>query len=58
MLVHALLTGERWSYYADFGRPEQLVKALNRTFVYDGVYSRFAAGGTAGRSVPIRATVS
>lgn len=39
--LHAVLTGERWSYYADFGRPEQLVKALNRTFVYDGVYSQF-----------------
>ena len=37
--VHALLTGESWSYFADFGRPEQIVKALNRTFVYDGIYS-------------------
>jgi maltooligosyltrehalose trehalohydrolase len=39
--LHALLTGERFSYYADFGRPEQLVKAINRTFVYDGTYSAF-----------------
>ncbi|MBI3463271.1 MAG: malto-oligosyltrehalose trehalohydrolase [Planctomycetes bacterium] len=37
--VHALLTGERGGYYADFGQPEQLVKALNRTFVLDGCYS-------------------
>jgi maltooligosyltrehalose trehalohydrolase len=39
--VHALLTGERNSYYVDFGRPEQIVKALNDTFVYDGCYSTF-----------------
>jgi maltooligosyltrehalose trehalohydrolase len=39
--LHAVLTGERFSYYADFGRPEQLVKAINRTFVYDGIYSEF-----------------
>ncbi len=39
--VHALLTGERDGYYQDFGRPEQLAKALNRMFVYDGCYSPF-----------------
>lgn len=39
--VHALLTGERQTYYADFGDVEQLVKALNHTFVYDGIYSKF-----------------
>lgn len=39
--VHALLTGERVVYYADFGRPEHLVKALNQTFVYDGCYSQY-----------------
>jgi maltooligosyltrehalose trehalohydrolase len=37
--VHTLLTGERTGYYADFGTPAQLVKALNQTFVYDGCYS-------------------
>lgn len=37
--VHTLLTGERQGYYVDFGHPEQLVKALNQTFVYDGCYS-------------------
>jgi len=37
--LHALLTGERDGYYADFGRPEQLLKALNSPFVYDGVMS-------------------
>ena len=39
--VHALLTGERDGYYLDFGRPEQLAKALNDVFVYDGCYSPF-----------------
>jgi maltooligosyltrehalose trehalohydrolase len=39
--VHTLLTGENTGYYADFGRPEQLVKALNETFVYDGRCSVF-----------------
>jgi len=39
--VHALLTGERDGYYADFGGPQQVAKALNEVFVYDGCYSRF-----------------
>ena len=59
--VHALLTGERWSYYADFGRPEQLVKALNRTFVYDGVYSAFRGrrhGGPVGSHPSDRFVIS
>jgi maltooligosyltrehalose trehalohydrolase len=38
--VHALLTGERTGYYADFSQPAtQLVKVLNQVFAYDGVYS-------------------
>jgi maltooligosyltrehalose trehalohydrolase len=50
--LHALLTGERFSYYADFGRPEQLAKAINHTFVYDGSYSAFRGrrhGGAIGK---------
>ena len=39
--VHALLTGERQAYYADFGGVDQLVKSLNQTFVFDGGYSTF-----------------
>ena len=42
---HALFTvlcpGERQGYYADFGSLSQLVKALERTFVYDGIYSNY-----------------
>jgi maltooligosyltrehalose trehalohydrolase len=39
--VHALLSGERDGYYADFTGPRQVAKALNGVFVYDGCYSRF-----------------
>jgi maltooligosyltrehalose trehalohydrolase len=40
-IVHALLTGERDGYYEDFGRREQLAKAYNDVFVFDGCYSPF-----------------
>ncbi|AWR97488.1 malto-oligosyltrehalose trehalohydrolase [Acidianus sulfidivorans JP7] len=39
--LHALLTKEKESYYEDFGDINQLVKAINDVFVYDGIYSRF-----------------
>lgn len=39
--VHALLTGEQDGYYADFGSPAHLAKALNHVFVYDGCYSPY-----------------
>ncbi|HET9156379.1 MAG TPA: alpha-amylase family glycosyl hydrolase, partial [Myxococcaceae bacterium] len=39
--VHALLTGERSAFYADFGQPEDLVRALEQGFVYQGQQSRF-----------------
>ena len=37
--LHAVLTGERAGYYADFGSVAQLAKALRQAFVYDGIYS-------------------
>jgi maltooligosyltrehalose trehalohydrolase len=37
--IHALLTGERDGYYADFGSVADLAKALRQAFVYDGRYS-------------------
>jgi len=37
--LHAVLTGERIGYYADFGSVAQLAKALRQAFVYDGGYS-------------------
>ncbi len=53
--VHTLLTGEKDGYYADFHSPEkQLAKALNDTFVYDGIYSpiRGRRHGTPAGDVP------
>ena len=38
--LHAVLTGERNGYYEDFGSLEQLAKALQQGYVYDGIYSR------------------
>ncbi len=37
--VHALLTGERRGYYADFGHIRDLRKAMAESFVYDWKYS-------------------
>ena len=39
--LHVLLTGERASYYSDFGRLEDLARALQEGFVYAGRYSAF-----------------
>jgi maltooligosyltrehalose trehalohydrolase len=42
---HALFTvlspGPADGYYADFGKLEQLAKAIEHNFVYDGIYSAF-----------------
>ncbi|MBK9307933.1 MAG: malto-oligosyltrehalose trehalohydrolase [Nitrospira sp.] len=38
--IHTCLTGEEHGYYADYGQPSQIVKALTDTFVLDGGYSR------------------
>lgn len=39
--VHAYFTGERDGYYQDFGAVDDLAKAYNEVFVYDGRYSHF-----------------
>jgi maltooligosyltrehalose trehalohydrolase len=39
--LRTLLTEERDGYYAEFGRLEQLAKALHRPYVHDGGYSSF-----------------
>lgn len=39
--LHALLTGEDFAYYADFGKVADLAKTLRSGFVYDGRYSEF-----------------
>lgn len=37
--LHALITDERQGYYADFGAIQQMVRAFNHAWVYDGIYS-------------------
>ncbi len=39
--VHTLLTGEQIGYYQDYGRCEQLAKAMKQGFVYSWDYSPF-----------------
>ncbi|MBW7957656.1 MAG: malto-oligosyltrehalose trehalohydrolase [Deltaproteobacteria bacterium] len=39
--VHALITGERGGYYADFGEVRHLAKAMNDGFTYSGQYSAY-----------------
>ncbi len=41
MPLHALVTGERDGYYADFGELPALAKAFSSAFVYDGIYSGY-----------------
>ncbi len=52
--LHAVLTGERRGYYRDFGRFDQLLKALQQGFVYDGEYSAYRQRrhGNSSRSIP------
>lgn len=37
--IHALMTGERQGYYADFGSLRQVVKSFNHAWIYDGNFS-------------------
>lgn len=39
--VHALLTGEKDGYYADFGKSGQVAKAMREGYVYSGEYSAY-----------------
>jgi maltooligosyltrehalose trehalohydrolase len=39
--LHALLTGERQGYYADFGSIAALAKAMTGAFFHDGTFSSF-----------------
>jgi maltooligosyltrehalose trehalohydrolase len=52
--LHAVLTGERRGYYCDFGRFDDLLKALREGFVYDGRYSEYRKRrhGNSSRSIP------
>jgi len=48
--IHAFFTGERKGYYQDFGRPEQIVRALQEGFVYQGEPFQFWGGRPRGTS--------
>ncbi len=49
--LHALLTGERTGYYADFGRVSDLTTAYARGFVHDGTrVSTYRGGKRHGKS--------
>jgi maltooligosyltrehalose trehalohydrolase len=39
--AQALLTGERDGYYRDYGQPDDVARALDQGFVYQGQFSRF-----------------
>lgn len=58
--IHAFFTGERKGYYQDFGRPEQIVQALQNGFVFQGEPFKFWGGrarGTSSTSMPAPAHV-
>ncbi|HEU5413417.1 MAG TPA: malto-oligosyltrehalose trehalohydrolase [Candidatus Angelobacter sp.] len=58
--IHAFFTDERNGYYQDFGRPEQIVRALNDGFVFQGEAFGFWGGrprGTTSRHMPTAAHV-
>lgn len=58
--LHALFTKERNGYYQDFGRPEQIVRALQDGFVFQGEAFRFWSGrsrGTSSAGMPAAAHV-
>jgi maltooligosyltrehalose trehalohydrolase len=58
--IHAFFTGERAGFYQDFGRPEQIVRALNDGFVFQGEPFRFwdnRPRGTSPQDLPAPAHV-
>ncbi|HET9840222.1 MAG TPA: malto-oligosyltrehalose trehalohydrolase [Candidatus Angelobacter sp.] len=58
--IHAFFTGERQGYYQDFGRPEQIVRALEQGFVFQGEPFQFWGGrprGTSSARIPAPAHV-
>lgn len=48
--IHAFFTGERKGYYQDFGSPQQIVRALNEGFVFQGEPFQFWQGRPRGTS--------
>jgi maltooligosyltrehalose trehalohydrolase len=52
--LHALLTGENSGYYKDFGKLEDLARAIEKGFVYSGQYSHYRKKyhGNSARFIP------
>ncbi len=50
--LHTLLTQEREGYYQDFGRPKQLLRALNQGFAFQGEPFKFWDGRPRGTPAP------
>lgn len=57
--LHTLMTGESSGYYADFGRINDLAKALREGYVYSGQYSQYRRRhhGNSSREYPPRCFV-
>ena len=57
--MHTLLTRETTSYYQDFGRVEQVVRALNEGFAFQGEHFQYwdAPRGTSSSGAPLPAHV-
>ena len=57
--LYTLLTGEKRGYYQDFGSLEQVARALNEGFVFQGEYFKFweAPRGTSANGVPLSAHI-
>jgi maltooligosyltrehalose trehalohydrolase len=57
--IHAFFTGERKGYYQDFGQPEQIARALQDGFVFQGEPFKFwgRARGTSSANMPAPAHV-
>ena len=51
--VHALLTGDRGGYYADFGAASAIADAIREPFTFDGQYSVFRRRMHGGPSIGI-----
>jgi maltooligosyltrehalose trehalohydrolase len=52
--LHALVTGERASYYGDYGTLDDLARAYAEAFVYDGRYSPYRGRRHGSRAVGVR----
>ena len=51
--LHSAVTGERSGYYLDYGPVDDLARAMNEGFVYQGEYSRFRGRSHGAASIGI-----